>query len=104
MLPTFVLVYFVADVGYQTVLQARGQSEGDLLAMTEDVAGVALEAGFALLVALVPVAGVILAISAIRRHATGWAKAALVANALLVLFVAYEFVDAIRMSFFAPLD
>jgi hypothetical protein len=72
--------------------------------MTEDVAGVALEAGFAVLMAAAPLAGVILAIRALRRHAGRPAHAALAVNGLLLLFVLYQFFDAIRMSFFAPLD
>lgn len=104
MVPTFVVVYFVSSAAYLPVLLARGQREGDLLAMTEDVAGVALEVLFAIVFAAAPVTGVVLAARALRRHVTHWAQAALVANGLLVLVATYQFVDAIRMSFFAPLD
>lgn len=104
MLPTFAVVFLVTSVAYGPVLKARGQHEGDLLAMTEDVAGVALEVAFAFALAAAPVAGVILAARALRRHVTRSAWTALAANGLLALLVLYQFVDAMRMSFFAPLD
>ena len=104
MLPIFAVVFLVTSVAYEPVLKARGQHEGDLLAMTEDVAGVTLEVAFALALATAPVLGVIFAARALRRHATRSAWAALAANGLLLLFVLYQFVDTIRMSFFAPLD
>jgi hypothetical protein len=104
MLPTFAVAFLLTNFAYGPVLRIRGQHEGDLLAMTEDVAGVALEAGFAVLLAAAPLVGVILAIRALRRHAGRPAQAALAANGLLLLLVLYQFFDAIRMSFFAPLD
>lgn len=104
MLPAFAVAYFITSIAYEPVLKMRGQHEGDLLAMTEDVAGVVLEVVFALVLVAAPVLGVVLAIRALRRQATRSAWAALVLNGLLVLLVLYQFVDAIRMSFFAPLD
>ena len=104
MLPTLAVVYAVTSLLSVPILEARGQTKGDLFAMTEDVIGVALEVGFALVLAAAPVIGVIAAAKAVRRHAGGTARLALTANALLVLVVLYQFVDAIRMSFFAPLD
>lgn len=104
MLAVFAPAYVVVGFAYAWVLQARGQHEGDLLAMTEDLAGVALEIVFVSVLAAAPVAGIVFAIRSLRCRTTRSAWAALAAHGALLLLVLYQFADAIRMSFFAPLD
>jgi hypothetical protein len=72
--------------------------------MTDDFAGVALEASHIVIKLLAPVLGVMFAVQALRRHSSRTAQVAVTFNELLVLMLVYQFVDAIRPSFFAPLD
>lgn len=105
MLPLFAAVFFVTSfVGEYVVLDLLGLPEGSLFLMEEGVAGWVTEIVFALLLVAAPVAGVWFAVRALRDEGRWPAWTGLVLNALLVLFVAYMFVDAIRMTFFAPLD
>lgn len=105
MMPVFVVVFLVTSfVGGYVVLHLLGLPEGALFLMEGGVAGWTAEVLFALLLAGAPVAGVWLAVRAIRRGGRRAAWAGLILNGLLVLVVVYMFVDAIRMSYFAPLD
>lgn len=105
MLPLFVVAFFVTSfVGEYVVLDLLGLPEGSLFLMEEGIAGWVTEIVFVLLLVAAPVAGVWFAVRALRDQGRWPAWTGLVLNALLVLFVAYMFVDAIRMSFFAPLD
>jgi uncharacterized membrane protein len=105
MLPVFVVVYFVTGfVGEYVVLDLLGLPEGSLFLMAGGVAGWVTEVGFALLLIAAPVAGVVFARRALSTERSRMAWAGLVLNGLLVLVVVYTFVDAVRMSYFAPLD
>jgi hypothetical protein len=105
MLAVFVLVYFVTGAfGEYVVLGWLGLPEGSLFLMAGGLAGWATEIAFALALVAPPVAGVWFAVRALRAGGRWPAWTGLVLNALLVLLVAYMFVDAIRMSYFAPLD
>jgi hypothetical protein len=105
MLPLFVVVFYVTSyVGEYVVLDLLGLPEGSLFLMAGGFAGWAVEVTFALLLVAAPVAGVWWARRALKEGPSRTAWAALVANALLVLLVVYMFVDAVRMSYFAPLD
>ena len=105
MLPVFVVVYFVTGVvGEYVVLGWLGLPEGSLFLMEGGVAGWLFEIGFALLLVAAPVAGVWCAVRSLRQGGRWPAWTGLVLNALLVLVVVYTFVDAINMSYFAPLD
>lgn len=101
MLPTFVIVYLVTSViGLYLVLGLLGLSEGDLFLMQRGVAGWVMEVLFALLLVAAPVAGVWFAGAALRRRGRWGAWVGLVLNGLLVLLVAYMFVDAILMTYY----
>ena len=105
MLPVFMVVFFVTSlVGEYVVLDLLGLPEGSMFLMEGGIAGWTAEVLFAVLLASGPVAGVWLAVRALRRGGQRKAWAGLILNGLLVLLVAYMFVDAIRMSYFAPLD
>lgn len=105
MLPVFVVVFLVTSfVGEYVVLDLLGLPEGALFLMEGGVAGWFAEVFFALLLVSAPVAGIWLAARALRRGGQGKAWAGLVLNGLLLLLVVYMFIDAIRMSYFAPLD
>lgn len=105
MLPVFVAVYVVTSfVGEYVVLDWLGLPEGSLFLMEEGLAGWVTEIAFALLLVAPPVVGIWFAVRALRDGRRWPAWTGLVLNALLVLLVAYQFVDAVRMSFFAPLD
>jgi hypothetical protein len=107
MVPVFVVVFVVTSlVGEYLVLDLLGLPEGSLFLMEGGIAGWTAEVLSAVLLAGGPVAGLWLAVRALRggsRH-KAWAWAGLIVNALLVVLVAFMFVDAIRMSYFAPLD
>ena len=105
MLPAFVVVFFVTSVvGEYVVLDLLGLPEGSLFLMEGGVAGWTAEVLMAVLLATAPVVGVWFAVRALRRGAQRKAWAGLVLNGLLVVWVAYMLFDAIRMSYFAPLD
>ena len=105
MLPAFVVVFLITSVvGEYVVLDILGLDEGDLFLMQGGVAGWLAEVVFALLLVSAPAGGVWLAARALRHGGKGKSWAGLILNGLLVLLVVYMFVDAIRMSYFAPLD
>jgi hypothetical protein len=105
MVPVFAAVFLVTGVvGEYVVLDLLGLPEGSLFLMAGGLAGWAAEVGFDLVLLAVPVVGVVLARRALRAGAGRAAWAGLAVNALLALLVLYQFVDAIRMSYFAPLD
>ena len=105
MLPVFVVVYFVtAFVGEYVVLDLLDLPEGSLFLMAGGFAGWAVEILFALVLVSAPLAGTWLAVRAVRSGAGTKAWTGLVLNGLLVLLVLYMFIDAVRMSYFAPLD
>lgn len=105
MLPAFVIVFLITSfVGEYVVLDLLGLNEGDLFLMEGGIAGWLAEVSFALLLVSAPVLGVWFGARALRHGGAGKAWAGVVLNGLLVLLVVYMFVDAIRMSYFAPLD
>lgn len=105
MVPVFLVVFVVTSVvGEYVVLDLLGLPEGSLFLMEGGIAGWTAEVLFTVLLVSGPVTGVWLAVRALRRGGRGKAWAAVVLNGLLVLLVVYLFADAIRMSYFAPLD
>ncbi|MGN6577227.1 MAG: hypothetical protein ACTHKG_16260 [Nocardioides sp.] len=105
MLPLFAAAFFATSFfGEYVVLDLLGLPEGSLFLMAGGFAGWAVELGFVAVLLAAPVAGIWLARQALRSGSSRTAWTGLVANAFLVLLVAYLFVDAVRMSYFAPLD
>jgi hypothetical protein len=72
MVPTFLAVFFVTSyVGQYVMLPWLGLGEGDLMLMERGVAGWTSEIAFGLLLVAPAVAGVVLAVAALR-HAGRW--------------------------------
>jgi hypothetical protein len=101
MIPTFVVVYFVTSfVGLYVIFPLLGLNEGDVFLFAHNPAGwITAVVGWVLLAAA-PVAGVWLATLALRRGARSGAWLAMIANAIVTLFVVYMVFDEIRMAYF----
>jgi len=101
MLPVFLVTWFVVGgIVYQALLQGPlGLTEGDLALAAGSVAGWAVEIGCAVVSAIPAIAGVWLAVVALRRGGSGGAWTGLVLNAVCIAFVLYGFADAIRMTY-----
>ena len=101
MVPVFVVVWFVVGLVSYASLGLFGLHEGDLVLMAHSVAAWAFDVASWLALAAAPVLGIALAVRAERAgaHAPAWAIA-LGVNAVVLLVVAYQVVDEIRMSYF----
>lgn len=100
MLPVFVAVWFVLGLVAFASLGLFGLHEGDLILMAHSVAAWLFFVVSWLLIAAAPVAGVGLAVMALRRGGRVQSWLALSANALVLLLVVYQVFDEIRMSYF----
>lgn len=100
MLPVFLVALIVSSIVGSALLSAFGLHEGDLLLMQRGVAGWAAEIGVSLLLVTPAVVGVVLATKALRHGAGRAAWVGLVANGLLVLWTAFVFANAVRMTYF----
>jgi hypothetical protein len=99
MVPYFAAAFVLTSVAGVWALDLLGLGEGDLFLMAGNVAGWATEIAFALVLVAPAALGVVYAVRALRR---GWhwaAGTALGVNAVLVGFVVYMFVDAVRMTY-----
>jgi hypothetical protein len=101
MLPTFALVYFATSfIGLYLIFPLLGLKEGDILLFDRSVAGWAWAIGLWLLLVAAPVAGVVLAVKALRRGGRSVAWTGFALNGVLVLLSAYMIFDEIRMTYF----
>ena len=101
MVPAFLVVFWTTDlIGTYVMLPLLGLEEGDLPLMARDLAGWTVETLLFLVAVAVPVLGVVLARTALRRGGRWGAWVALALNAATALLMVYVFADAVRMTYF----
>lgn len=100
MVPVFVVVWFVLGIVTFLSLDLFGLVEGDLVLMAHSVAAWVFFVVCWLVIAAVPVTGLTLAAWARRAGArvVAWSLP-MTANAAVLLLVAYQVFDEIRMSY-----
>lgn len=100
MVPLFVLVWFVLGIVSFLSLGLFGLAEGDLVLMAHSVAAWVFFVACWLVIGAIPVAGLVLAARARVEGArlVAWSLA-MAANVVVLLLVAYQVFDEIRMSY-----
>ena len=100
MVPLFVLVWFVLGIVAFLSLGLFGLAEGDLVLMAHSAAAWVFFVACWLVIGAVPVAGLVLAARArvLGARLVTWALPMTV-NAVVLLLVAYQVFDEIRMSY-----
>lgn len=100
MLPVaFVVWVGTSIVELYVVFPILGLNEGDLLLMARNAAGWAWQLLFFAVVLVAPVAGIWLGAMAAKAKARWVAWLAIAANSLVVLALAYNLFDIIRMTY-----
>jgi hypothetical protein len=100
MLPAFAVIWLATGLFSLWALGWFGLVEGDLILMAHSVGAWVLDVVLWVISLSAPVAGVVFAVSALRRGGKWGAWVGLAVNTLLILVVVYGVVNEIHMSYF----